>query len=626
MNPAILTHADVVRAQRSQHPAATVLQERSLGISLLGPPRAWRGLEEIHLGSPQQQAVLAALLFRGGRSVTTEELVAAVWTHPPGGATSVVRTYISKLRAVLRSPAGRERGAGSLRSGSGGYTLALPTAAIDVSLMEAELARAREYQDGGRLDDARRLLLRALDRWNGTPLSGVPGPLAEVERERLTELRVSVEVAVLRLDLELGGHQRAVPELLRLTALHPLREEPRHLLMTALYQSGRRADALAVYEETRRILESELAVVPGISLRKLRDRILAGEPRLGVRVALGDTSASATAESSVPLAQLPADLSDFTGRMPETEVLVRALSAGTTETPAVAVVSGMGGVGKTSLALHVAHRLAPAFPDGQLYANFGANSGFTSPLEAVLASLLEALAGPHIAIPRDLAERVTLFRTLMEGRRALLVLDDVWSSEQVRQLLPGSALCAVLVTSRARLGGLPATVRIPMEVPSPEVTKKMFDRMIGRQLPDAEVPTFLRLGELTGHLPLALRILAIKHAAQPGRSFAQTLGGLEDDTSLLEALQVEDLSVQRCIELGYNRLDQEQKQVFVVPAQAGLRDFTAGEIAQILGQDASRIRKALEELVDFGMLEMWTGDRYQYHPLLFLFARSFHTP
>ncbi|WP_148084715.1 BTAD domain-containing putative transcriptional regulator [Streptomyces sp. SAI-097] len=333
----------------------------------------------------------------------------------------------------------------ALRSGPGGYALSLPADASDAALLEKEMAEARRHRDGGRSDEARGVLLRALGRWSGSPLAGVPGPVAEAERERLVELRLTLEISVLSLDLVLGQHRQAVPELLRLTAAHPLREEPRRLLMTALFRCGRRAEALALYEETRRILASELGVAPAASLRRLRDRIMAGEPGPGLGAAkepAGHPSTDTAQERQGSLATLPTDLPDFTGRAAETDELVAALSAGSAAT-GVAVVSGMGGVGKTSLAVHAAHRLASSFPDGQLYADLGTRDDQPVALDEILSCFLQTLGDQDIVVPHDRVERAALFRTLVAGRRVLFVLDDASDAAQVRQLLPGprSAPC-----------------------------------------------------------------------------------------------------------------------------------------------------------------------------------------
>ncbi|MEV5807194.1 AfsR/SARP family transcriptional regulator [Streptomyces parvulus] len=628
MNPLCLT-ASAAAPGRSGHVRvehSALAQVEPLRFSLLGPLRAWRGSTELSLGSPQQQAVLAALVLRGGRSATTDELIAAVWASPPAGAASVVRTYISKLRTVLGTRWGRTHRGSALRSTPGGYVLSLPAGASDAARLENDMAEARHHRDSDRSVEARGVLLRALGRWSGSPLAGVPGPLAEAERERLVELRLTLEVAVLSLDLELDGHRQAVPELFRLTAAHPLREEPRRLLMTALLRCGRRAEALAVYEETRRILASELGVAPAASLRRLRDRIMAGEPGPGLGAAkdpAGHPTTDTAQERQGSLATLPTDLPDFTGRAAETDELVAALSTCSAVATGVAVVSGMGGVGKTSLAVHAAHRLAPRFPDGQLYVDLGTRDDPLVAVDAVLTCFLQTLGGQDIVVPRDRVERAALFRTLVAGRRVLFVLDDASDAEQVRQLLPGSALCAVLVTSRARLGSLSATVRIALDAPAPDEAMEMFARMLGSPISDADALILRRLVEVTGGLPLAIRVLASRQAARPGWPVAQTFAGLRGGPHLLPALQTEGLSVADCIQVGFGRLDKDQARAFLLPARAGIRVFTTKEVMRLLDAERREVRRLMDSLVDAGMLTSVARERYAYHALFFAFARAY---
>ncbi|WP_454366088.1 AfsR/SARP family transcriptional regulator [Streptomyces ambofaciens] len=233
-----------------------------LTFALLGTPRARRGDEEVYLGPPQQQAVLAALLLRRGQTMTVEELVAAVWSDPPAGAVSGVRTYISRLRSALEPGRHRSRTTGLLRSVQSGYCVSRAGSVCDVELFDRDLQAAERYFADGLFPDARELLGRALGHWSGPPLAGLPGPLAHSERGRLTELHLLCQERALETDLKLGGYQQAVPELIRLISEHPLRERLRQLLMLALYHCDRQAEALAVYHDARRVLVEELGIEP----------------------------------------------------------------------------------------------------------------------------------------------------------------------------------------------------------------------------------------------------------------------------------------------------------------------------------------------------------------------------
>ncbi|MGW4985358.1 AfsR/SARP family transcriptional regulator, partial [Streptomyces mirabilis] len=259
-------------------------------FAVLGPVRAWQGEQELDLGSPQQRAVLATLLSRRGRPVTVGELVDAVWGEkPPPAAVSVLRTYVSRLRKVLEP--GRAAGDPSrvVVSIADGYLVRVPEGALDLGVFEARLAEAKTLRAAGDVSAAAELLHTALGEWEGTPLAGLPGPLAEAERSRLHEERLNALESRLEIDVQLGRHSEVIAELTSLTGEHPLREQLCRLLMLALYRSGRQAEALAAYRRTRHTLVTELAIEPGAPLRELHDRILAADRSLDPSAAARQT-------------------------------------------------------------------------------------------------------------------------------------------------------------------------------------------------------------------------------------------------------------------------------------------------------------------------------------------------
>uniref|UniRef100_UPI001B329EB0 AfsR/SARP family transcriptional regulator n=1 Tax=Streptomyces sp. GESEQ-35 TaxID=2812657 RepID=UPI001B329EB0 len=335
--------------------------EDSLYFSVLGPVRAWRGKRELNLGSPQQRVVLAVLLLRRGRPVTVAEFVDAVWGEaPPSAAVSVLRTYASRLRKVLEDGRGVGGSPRVLVSVADGYLLRVPERAVDLGVFEQRVAEGRKQRAAGELAAAADLLRAGLAEWEGVPLAGIPGPLAEVERSRLAEERLTVLESCLEIEVELGQLGEAVPRLISLTGEYPLREELCRLLMLALYRSGRQAEALAAYRRTRGTLVAELGVEPGVSLRDLHDRILAADASLlpersGPQQRLSSRELGAAGQVAGP-AQLPADLPTFTGRQAELEQ-VRTLAPDTGTPSSVTVISGMAGIGKTTLAVHWAHRM-----------------------------------------------------------------------------------------------------------------------------------------------------------------------------------------------------------------------------------------------------------------------------
>ncbi|MET9970121.1 AfsR/SARP family transcriptional regulator, partial [Streptomyces sp. NPDC006356] len=258
-----------------------------LRFAVLGRVRAWRGATELDLGSPQQTAVLAALLLRRGRPVTMAELVDAIWgDEPPATAVSILRTYVSRLRKVLNPGPGAAGSPESPESSQpvvsvmDGYLARVPEGSVDLEVFEQRVARAQRLRAEGELPAATKLLHTAVDAWEGAPLAGLPGPLAETERSRLAEERLSTLETCLEIDVELGRLGEAIPTLIALTGEYPLREQLSRLLMLALYRSGRQAEALAAYRRTRSTLVAELGVEPGESLRELHHRILAADASL----------------------------------------------------------------------------------------------------------------------------------------------------------------------------------------------------------------------------------------------------------------------------------------------------------------------------------------------------------
>ncbi|MDT3399679.1 BTAD domain-containing putative transcriptional regulator, partial [Streptomyces sp. B1866] len=386
-----------------------------LRFALLGPVRAWRGDERINTGSPQQTALLSALLLRGGRTVTAPELVDGLWGDtPPDAAVAALRTYASRLRKAFGADAD------VLVSESGGYAVRVPDGALDIEAAERLAADAEKAQQSGDRTRARELLVSALRLWHGEPLAGVPGPYAEGQRNRLAEWHLILLENRLALDLETGLHAEAVSELTALTAQQPLRERLRELLMLALYRSGRQAEALAVYADVRRLLADELGVDPRPELSELQQRILWADADLAAPA----VDRGAAQPVAVRPRFLPATVPDFTGRAAFVDELAQHLATAETRVTTVSAIAGTGGVGKTTLAAYVAHRVRTLFPDGQLYAALQGTGPVAAEPEAVLGAFLRALGTAESAIPDGLDERAAQFRVALDERRVLVLLDN----------------------------------------------------------------------------------------------------------------------------------------------------------------------------------------------------------
>lgn len=591
----------------------------ALCFSVLGPVQAWRGDAEVPLGPPQQRAVLAVLLLRRGRPVTIEELVDAVWGEDlPAAPVSVLRTYVSRLRGVLEPARRRGRAPQVLVSVANGYAIQVPDSAVDLAVFERRVHEAHSLRQQGLLGAARERLRTALGGWEGAPLSGVGGRFADAERARLAELRLSVTEVRLELDLACGDDRDVIPELITLTAAYPLREGLRLLLMRALYRCGRQAEALTVYQDTRHLLVEQLGIEPGPALQELHGQLLAADPGL-----VGPAVEAATRTVAVQPSQLPSDLADFAGRQAETAELATMLTDESGGAVPVAVVTGMSGAGKTTLAVRVAHQLSHCFPDGQLYVDLrGTSASATAPAEA-LAGFLRALGEAEEHLPVTLAERAALYRSMLARRQVLVVLDNASDSPQVRPLLPGSSQCAALVTSVSRLSGLPATGWVTLAGFAPDAALELFTRIVGRQRIMAERAAALRVFELCGGLPLAIRIVASRLAARPDWRVADLAAQLEDERQRLSHLKIDDLAVESCFRLGCGRLGDEQARAFRLLALPLWSTFGIAEAASVIDRPAEATAVLLESLVDAGMLESPAFRRYRYHDLLRLFAGKY---
>ncbi|MFJ7206956.1 BTAD domain-containing putative transcriptional regulator [Streptomyces sp. NPDC098789] len=593
-------------------PTAPTAPAADSRFAVLGPIRAWRGSEPLSSGSPQQRALLAALLLRDGRTATAPELIDAIWGEdPPPQALAAVRTYASRLRKVLDT--------GLLVSESGGYAIRLGSAAaLDLGVARSLAADADKARTAGDRALARTLLARALDLWDGEPLAGVPGPYAETERVRLGEWRLQLLETRLDLDLDIGHHAEAVSELTALTAAHPLRERLRELLMLALYRSGRQAEALAVYADTRRLLADELGVDPRPELAALQQRILRADAELAVAA---DPAPTANPVQIRP-AQLPATVPDFTGRATFVTELSRVLAGADGQVMAVSALAGIGGVGKTTLAVHIAHAARPHFPDGQLYVDLQGTEARPVEPEAVLGAFLRALGTPDARIPDSPAERAALYRSTLDDRRVLVLLDNARDAAQVRPLLPGTAGCAALVTSRMRMAGLAGAHLVDLDVMSPDEALLLFTRIVGGERVGAERQAALDVVGACGFLPLAIRIAASRLAARRTWTVSVLAAKLADERRRLDELQTGDLAVKATFELGYGQLEPAQQRAFRLLGLADGPDISLCAAAAVLDRSEHDTEDLLEALVDCSLLESAAPGRYRFHDLVRLYARA----
>ncbi|MFF8536686.1 BTAD domain-containing putative transcriptional regulator [Streptomyces sp. SAS_267] len=625
----------------------------ALRFSLLGPLRAWRGETELALGSPQQRAVLAVLLLRRGRAVGVGELVDGIWGQlPPAGAVPVLRTYVSRLRKLLES--GRTPGAPPrlVVSIGDGYALVTEEITSDLGDFEDNLARAERRRARGDSRGAARLLDTTLTAWHGTPLAGVPGPFAQAERTRLAERRLAALEYRLRVELELGRHEAVLPELVALRAAQPLREAVCELLLVALYRCGRQAEALEVYASTRRTLVDELGIEPGPSLRAAHARLLAGDLDLSpppVPVPAADPVPADPADGAdtepadepgrddppraagdVHPSQLPADLPLFTGRDTELGKVDALLPAdGHPDTAVIGLVNGMAGAGKTTLAVHWAHRVAHRFPDGSLYVNlrgYDQGGSVMDPSEA-LETFLVALGVAPQAVPEGLDAQAALYRSVLARRRVLIVLDNARDSGQVRPLLPGTPGCLVIVTSRSRLTGLVAGHGAHPLTLGPLTTdeaRAMLTRRIGTARVDAEPEAAEAIVGLCARLPLALAIVAARAAHHPGFRLADIAGELRETHGSLDAFTGGDAhtDARAVFSWSYHALPSAAAELFRRLSLHPGPDISTASAAALAAAPARPVRALLTELTGASLLGEHAPGRYAFHDLLRAYARE----
>lgn len=582
-----------------------------LRFAVLGPVRAWYDGRSVTPGPPQQRALLAALLLRRGRTATPAELVDALWgEEPPPTAIAALRSYAFRLRRVL--------GPDVLTTVDGGYALSSDYG-FDLADAERYASEAEKARGSSDYRKARDDLNRAMSLFDGEPLVGLPGPYAEAHRGRLTEWRLQLLETRLDLDLQVGCHAEAVSELTALSAEHPMRERLRGLLMLALYRSGRQAEALGVYADTRRLLADELGVDPSTELADLHQRVLQADPDLLPAPA----SLPETAAEPVRPAQLPATVADFTGRAAFVRELGgRLADAEGTGVMAVSALAGIGGVGKTTLAVHVAHAARDFFPDGQLYVDLQGTDARPAEPDVVLGSFLRALGVADSAIPDTLADRSALFRSTLAERRVLALLDNAHDAAQIRPLLPGTPGCAALVTSRVRMVDLEGAHLVDLDVMSPEEALRLFSRIVGEERVGAERQAALDVVAACGFLPLAIRIAASRLATRRTWTVSFLARKLSDERRRLDELKVGDLAVKATFELGYRHLTSSQARVFRLLALPDGPDISLDAAAAVLDLDAHETERLLEDLVDTSLIESAGPGCYRFHDLLRLYARD----
>ncbi|WP_407915167.1 BTAD domain-containing putative transcriptional regulator [Kitasatospora sp. NE20-6] len=614
----------------------------------------------------RQRALLAALLIRHGQPTSAQFLTEAIWDeHAPRSASTALRNYVMRLRKTLGAAGER------IETTAGGYQ-------INVDAQEFDLQSFTVLRDEGiaalRRQDFERAAARldtALQLWRGPALADIPSDtLLRKEAGWLAEARLDAVEARLEAQLRLGGDVRALAaELQALTTEHPERELLWAQLMTVLYRSGRQSEALAVYQRVRQTLIEGIGVEPGSELREVHQRVLRGDPALDgptrprpEPISINSASAGAAADAgadteagagtgagadtgagagagaaghpapdrtargrpafAVTPCQLPAALPDFTGRAGETSLLTGRLTAVDRTAPFTAVISGQPGVGKSALAGQVAHATRAAFPDGTLHAELRGTGDSQALPAAVLRTFLIALGVPADLVPVGLEDRISLYRSLLTGRRVLVVLDDARDSAQVRPLLPGDPGCAALVTSRYRLADLAGALPLELDVLSAAEAELLLRQLVGTARLAADPQAAAQVIAACGRLPLALRICAARLGARPGWSMRHLADRLADQLMLLNELRVCSLDIRASVEPSYRALEPAAARAFRLLATATNGPLSTVQAAQALHLPLPAAEHLLEQLVDAHLLLTDAPGRYRYPALLRAFARE----
>ncbi|MFF3201448.1 tetratricopeptide repeat protein [Streptomyces sp. NPDC002962] len=609
-------------------------REALVEFQVLGPVGLQANGRRVELGSDKERTLLGLLALDVGRPVALGVLLDRLWDgEPPPHARENAHSYVSRLRRRLRLAGPSSASAPRIVGRAHTYTLEAAPEAVDWHRFQQLVARAGAASADGDDERTAALLDRAEGIWRGEALAGLPGLWAETTRRTLAERRLGAAVSRIAASLRLGRYTEVTAELSALVDRCPGDETLAGQLMLAYYGGARYTDALRVHQETRRMLMTQYGSRPGAELDRIHRGILDRVP--AADLVRGRTAAPRPAR---PVAAPPPDRPRPPRNLPHQPPLIgrhaelRALSAAADAAAeqgrvisleSVSTVSGMAGVGKTSLAVHGAHRLAERFPDAQLYVDLRGHSPVGEPLGpgAALATLLRLLGTPADTIPVELEGRTALWQTVLAERRAVIVLDDAVSADQIRPLLPSGSPTLAIVTSRRRLTGLPQARHIPLDVLPTDDAIALFRACAGeeRALDIREITTIVRL---CGHLPLAIELVASRFRAHP----AWTLGTLADRLTRAEGrlgeIRDAEQELLRAFDLTYRTLTPEQRAAFRRLSLHSGPDFTVDSAAASLDLRPAAAERVLEALLTCHLLHEPTPDRYRFHDLLREYGHS----
>jgi DNA-binding SARP family transcriptional activator len=592
-----------------------------LEVRLLGPFGVLADGKPLDVSAGRSSALLAVLAMSAGRVVSIERLADMVWGEDlPANTRRSVQTYVTRLRSAL--------GPGAISTAGAGYVLNIDPDDVDA-------LRFQRLLDGSGTDGSteRQRVVAALNLWRGDPIEGVQSAwLADYERPRLVERYLSALERRIDLDIAAGRAADLVAEVRDVAGQHPLRESMWVRLIVVLDRCGRPAEALECYETIRTRIAGELGVDPGPELQRIYANLLRGTPPESTDSAEPSPS---VADRLIPR-QLPADIENFTGREDVLTALDELLgpedSDDLSERPMViTVLHGAGGIGKTTLAVHWAHRVVHRFPDGQLYLNlrgFGPGDPMGPP--EALEVMLRGLGVPGEQIPADIDARSALLRTVLAERRSLLILDNARDAEQVRPLLPGGGGALVIVTSRSQLRGLAAREgagRVAVDTLGLEDATAMLAAGLEGQRVAYDEESLAELARLCGRLPLALAVAVERAGRHPDSELGDLIVELRDEHERLDALDTGDdplTSVRAVFSWSYQALDEETADLFRLLGRYLGTDFSLPAVAALGGLTTARARRRLDALTDVNLLRRSRHGRFTMHDLLRTYAAELH--
>jgi DNA-binding SARP family transcriptional activator len=582
------------------------LRLRVLGWLAVGEPPQ-------RITAPREQVILAALLANANDVVHVDYLIRAVWHgEPPKTAAHQVQSCVARLRRTLLDVGV----AGLIATERVGYRAVVDPADLDALVFSREIALARARAVAGDLAGARTRYRAGLELWRGPALAGVPGDVIGACAARLEEQRATAIDECIDVELQLGLAGDLIGELTELVSQYPYRERLRGQLMIAFTRTGRRADALALYDEGRRRLADDLGVEPGDRLNALHVQILRGELDLNA----GSTDAA----SGRPRAphSLPSPVHELTGRDVEIRRLLKCVPDHPADGPAratIEVVDGMPGVGKTALALKVADLVSDRYPDGQLFLDLhGHDEQAPVTPDDALDLLLRQLGVAPDRIPADLDGRAALWRTELSDRCLVVLLDNAASSSQVGPILPGPTRSFLLITSRRRLVGLDQVRPLSLEPLTDSDGLRLLRHAIGERV-DADETAATELVRRCGGVPLAIKLAGARLLHRPAWRVADLVEILRHGSTVAD-LNVEGRSLGTVFDCSYRDVDPYARRVYrclglhpagvvTVDAVAAAADLPNGEAAA-----------ALERLVDANLVESPAAHRYRLHDLLRAYA------